>query len=120
MNNITLVINSNAAPIKVGAVELRAPGIQGIPGYTPIKGTDYFDGAVGPKGADGYTPVKGTDYFDGADGYTPIKGTDYFDGAVGPKGADGYTPIKGTDYWTANDIVTIKSYVDDAILGGSW
>ena len=24
------------------------PGIQGNPGYTPVKGTDYFDGADGP------------------------------------------------------------------------
>lgn len=36
------------------------------------------------------------------------------------KGADGYTPVRGTDYWTADDIATIKSYVDDAILGGAW
>lgn len=35
-------------------------------------------------------------------------------------GEDGYTPVRGTDYWTAADIAEIKSYVDDAILGGSW
>jgi len=35
------------------------------------------------KGDVGYTPIKGTDYFDGADGYTPIKGIDYFDGNDG-------------------------------------
>ena len=33
---------------------------------------------------------------------------------------DGYTPVKGTDYWTEEDIAEIKSYVDDAILGGKW
>lgn len=38
----------------------------------------------------------------------------------GEPGADGYTPIRGTDYWTNEDIAEIKSYVDDAILGGSW
>ncbi|MBO7319513.1 MAG: hypothetical protein J6V06_05775, partial [Clostridia bacterium] len=32
----------------------------------------------------------------------------------------GYTPVRGTDYWTAADIAEIKSYVDDAILGGAW
>ena len=85
---------------------LRGPqGSQGVPGasgYTPVKGTDYFDGSaatieigtvtsgvtasvsnvgtttsakfnfvlpIGPqgsKGDSGYTPVKGTDYFDGS------------------------------------------------------
>lgn len=36
------------------------------------------------------------------------------------KGTDGKTPVRGTDYWTASDIAEIKSYVDDAILGGAW
>ncbi len=35
-------------------------------------------------------------------------------------GADGRTPIRGTDYWTGADIAEIKSYVDEAILGGAW
>lgn len=30
------------------------------------------------------------------------------------------TPVRGTDYWTDDDIATIKSYVDEAILGGAW
>lgn len=42
------------------------------------------------------------------------------DGEKGEPGADGYSPVRGTDYWTAADIAEIKSYVDDAILGGSW
>lgn len=29
-------------------------------------------------------------------------------------------PTRGTDYWTADDIAEIKSYVDEAILGGVW
>jgi hypothetical protein len=41
-------------------------------------------------------------------------------GATGATGAAGKTPVKGTDYWTSSDIAEIKSYVDDAILGGSW
>lgn len=41
-------------------------------------------------------------------------------GATGATGANGYTPVKGTDYWTNADIAEIKSYVDDAILGGAW
>ncbi len=35
-------------------------------------------------------------------------------------GEDGYTPVRGTDYWTAADKAEIKSYVDEAILGGEW
>ena len=30
------------------------------------------------------------------------------------------TPKKGVDYWTNEDIAEIKSYVDEAILGGAW
>ena len=35
-------------------------------------------------------------------------------------GEPGYTPVRGKDYWTEADIAEIKSYVDDAILGGAW
>ena len=45
------------------------------------------------------------------------------DGASGPqgeKGEKGDTPIRGMDYWTTSDIAQIKSYVDEAILGGMW
>lgn len=42
--------------------------------------------AVGEDGLDGYTPIKGIDYFDGTDGYTPQKGIDYFDGTDGKDG----------------------------------
>ena len=39
--------------------------------------------------------------------------------AKGEKGADGYTPQKGVDYWTDSDKEEIKSYVNEAILGGA-
>lgn len=35
-------------------------------------------------------------------------------------GKDGYTPVRGKDYWTEEDKAEIKSYVDEAILGGEW
>lgn len=41
-------------------------------------------------------------------------------GSAGPKGSPGASPVRGTDYWTAADIAAIKSYVDEAILGGAW
>ena len=39
--------------------------------------------------------------------------------AVGDKIKE-MAPIRGTDYWTDEDIAEIKSYVDEAILGGEW
>lgn len=113
-------------------------GRDGEDGYTPVKGVDYFDGKDGSDGKDGvdgkdgYTPIKGVDYFDGAngkdgadgkDGRTPVKGIDYVDGKDGKDGAagkDGYSPVRGVDYWTPDDKAEIKSYVDEAILGGEW
>lgn len=35
-------------------------------------------------------------------------------------GKDGKTPVRGEDYWTDDDKTEIKSYVDNAILGGEW
>lgn len=82
-------------------------GDQGIPGYTPIKGVDYFDGK------DGYTPIKGVDYFDG---YTPVKGIDYFDGesayAIAVKG--GYL---GTEQEFADDLANFEERAAVAVDG---
>ena len=41
-------------------------------------------------------------------------------GETGATGAAGAAPVRGTDYWTAADIATTKSYVDAAILNGTW
>lgn len=49
-----------------------------------------------------------------------VKGDKGDKGDDGADGADGKTPVRGTDYWTSDDIATIKSYVDEAILGGAW
>lgn len=48
------------------------------------------------------------------------KGDQGIQGEPGTNGTDGYSPVRGTDYWTDADIAQIKSYVDDAILGGVW
>lgn len=58
-----------------------------------------FNGPVGPQGPQGEQGPKGEN---GADG------------------EKGYTPQRGADYWTEEDIAEIKSYVDNAILGGEW
>ena len=38
----------------------------------------------------------------------------------GSRGSKGDSPVRGTDYWTEADKAEIKSYVDEAILGGAW
>ena len=86
--------------------------LKGEPGYTPVKGVDYFDGKDGKDGKDGYTPVKGIDYFDGAPGPEGPAGSP---GLPGRDGADGKTPVKGTDYWTNADKQEIVSDVLDQI-----
>ena len=67
-----------------------------------LKGDKGDKGDPGEKGETGETGAAGKD------------------GANGKDGVDGKTPVKGTDYWTDADKAEIKSYVDDAILGGAW
>ena len=58
--------------------------------------------------------------FDGKQGEPGKDGASGKDGVDGKDGKDGYTPVRGTDYWTESDKAEIKSYVDEAILGGAW
>lgn len=67
-------------------------GEDGVDGYTPIKGVDYFDGQDGESivGPPGPKPIAGVDYpipKNGEDGYTPVKEVDYFDGKAGKDGS---------------------------------
>ena len=63
---------------------------------------------IGPKGDTGEQGPAGANGAKGDKGDT------------GLQGPAGYSPVRGTDYWTAADIAEIKSYVDSAILNGSW
>lgn len=56
----------------------------------------------------------------GPRGLRGIQGPQGEQGPQGIQGEAGYTPARGTDYWTTADIAEIKSYVDEAILGGEW
>ena len=58
--------------------------------------------------------------FKGESGEKGEPGPQGLQGEKGETGLAGYTPQRGTDYWTDSDIAQIKSYVDDAILGGAW
>ena len=127
-------------PVEVGATEEEAAQIaqnkQDIEKLNTVKlDADKLTEALNYALAQ----AKASGQFDGKDGYTPQKGIDYFDGDPGEPGKDynlteadkqeiagmveappGYTPVKGTDYWTEADKQEIKSYVDNAILGGAW
>lgn len=61
-------------------------------------GTNGADGKDGTNGKDGYTPVKGTDYFDGEDGAN---------GKDGVNGADGVSPTLSVVEITGGHRVTI-------------
>ena len=74
----------------------------------------YVDTGVKAKGQKG---DKGEQGIQGEKGEQGIQGVQ---GVQGEKGADGYTPQKGVDYWTDSDKEEIKSYVNEAILGGAW
>lgn len=92
-------------------------------------GKDGQDGQDGSPGKDGVTPtfsIGAVETLDpGSDATASVTGTPERpvlnlgipQGAVG---IPGYTPVRGTDYWTSADIAEIKSYVDEAILGGAW
>ena len=120
--------NNQMAKVDLGQVI----GPVGPKGDTGAKGDTGPQGPVGPKGDKGATGAKGDTGAKGTQGIQGEKGDKGDTGATGPKGdkgdtgatgatgTAGKTPVRGTDYWTDTDIATIKSYVDDAILGGAW
>lgn len=84
---------------------------------------EYVDTGCYSGGSAPYIGANGNWYVGQEDSGIPAtgpSGSDGADGAAGPAGADGYTPQRGVDYWTEADIAAIKSYVDEAILGGAW
>lgn len=113
-------------------------------GYTPQKGTDYFDGAPGHSPvitaertgskqttvyADGVRIAEILDGYDGDDGISPVANVEKSGNtatititdktrtttATVTDGTDGHTPVKGTDYWTAQDKAEIVQDVLDAL-----
>lgn len=99
--------------------------LKGEPGYTPVKGIDYFDGEDGQNGYNGKDGVSPIISYQNYNDYVLVtvndaSGTKHFFLYHGSDGRPGKTPVKGTDYWTEADIAEIKGYVDDAILNGAW
>ena len=91
----------------------------GVPATGP-RGPVGPQGEKGPKGDKGDTGAQGPQGIQGETGPQGEKGPKGEKGDTGAQGPAGYTPVRGTDYWTAADIATIKSYVENAILGGAW
>lgn len=91
-----------------------------IQGPQGEKGEKGDTGAQGPQGEKGDTGAQGPQGEKGNTGAAGAQGPKGDTGEKGETGAAGYTPVRGTDYWTASDIADIKSYVDEAILGGAW
>lgn len=92
---------------------------RGLPNPTPVN----IKGVKGDAGTSITVSNVTVSYVDG--GSNVVRFSDgnivtILNGNKGNPGEPGYTPQKGTDYWTAADIAEIKSYVDDAILGGEW
>ena len=105
-------------------------GDKGEPGYTPVKGKDYFDGLVGPKGPKGdpgprgATGLRGPQGLKGDKGEIGPRGPQGKQGPKGNPGVDGYTPKRGVDYGTPEDVSAIVYEVADSvspkIIDGVW
>lgn len=107
-------LDTDKLPEAINTALAQAKASGEFDGYAPVKGVDYFDGKDGDDGEDG---ISTTHSWNGTVlTVTSASGTSSAD----LKGRDGYDPVRGTDYWTAEDIAQIKSYVDEAILGGAW
>lgn len=91
-----------------------------------LKGTDGLEKILekvtalkGDKGDPGYTPIKGKDYYTVAEIDAIVKfiqsrvkeGEKGDVGQVGPPGKDGETPVRLVDYWTPEDQAKIISDV---------
>lgn len=73
-------------------------------------------GGSGEPGEDGFSPIATVEQTESG---ATITITDK-NGTTTATVINGYTPKRGTDYWTDDDKAEIKSYVDEAILGGEW
>lgn len=109
---------------KTGEIQLTAEDVGAISqddlqnatneALAQAKASGEFKGDPGEQGEPGPAGPAG------ADGQPGEKGEPGQPGKDGKDGADGYSPVRGTDYWTEADKAEIKSYVDNAILGGAW
>lgn len=126
---ITSASGTSSADLKGERGEKGEQGPQGKQGEQGPQGESGADGVSCTHSWNGtilsVTSASGTTSADlkgekGEQGEPGAKGDKGEAGQNGANGVDGYTPKRGTDYWTDADKAEIKSYVDEAILGGAW
>lgn len=114
---LNIELEDEEVDVEFGSVQLLKgdKGDKGDPGYTPVKGVDYFTESEIEEFKEEVTPVKGVDYFTESEiaefkmEVTPVKGVDYFDGEKGDKG-DSYE-ITEADYDAIADLTATKVVV---------
>ena len=112
---ITASMMNDLQDAVVGA-EKNIKQLQENPGSGPGTAGATFTPAVSEDGVLSWTNNGGLQNPEPVD----LSGPKGDPGAPGAPGDPGYAPQKGVDYWTPSDIAEIKSYVDEAILGGEW
>ena len=134
--NGVLGVNTAKEPAEGDMRPVTADALEKVKDYFGKNGTTYVpyvsaDGVISwtnDSGKPNPSPVnikgdkgdKGEQGERGLQGIQGGKGDKGDPGTNGKDGTDGYTPQRGTDYWTDSDKAEIKSYVDQAILGGEW
>lgn len=104
-----------------GATFTPAVSQDGIISWTNDKGLENPEpvNITGPRGLPGDAPSVKVTAIDGGHQIRVIANGLITDFNV-MDGTDGYNPVRGVDYWTDADKAEIRSYVDEAILGGVW
>ena len=111
----TIRLGANTTPVGTPPTPSQAEYLQAQ--IDELRESGVGGGTPGKPGKDG---ISATHEWNGTVlTITSASGTSSAD-LKGDTGAAGKTPVRGTDYWTAADIAEIKSYVDEAILGGAW
>jgi hypothetical protein len=112
-----------------GRYTIAASGAQHVEGIANIEDTaDEFIHIAGngtfDERSNAYTlDWNGNAWFAGDVYISSTSGTNKDDGSkklATEEYVNGKTPVRGIDYWNEADKAEIKSYVDEAILGGAW
>ena len=117
----------------VGSEEEWLASLKGEDGITPEKGVDYWtveeraEIANATNAANGAARIASDAAGEASEAAekaskaeAELRAAAESGSLNGKDGKDGYVPVRGKDYWTDADKAEIKSYVDEAILGGAW
>ena len=121
-----IIGNTVGTTISPNAIDRKIKPVKSVNGVTPDDNGNLVIQGLNGKDGVGIKSVSQTTTSTADDGNNVITVTltdgtkSTFKVQNGSKGSAGKTPVKGTDYWTDADKAEIKSYVDEAILGGEW